>query len=263
MKAIERLRSRRPGRSGRALGLRLCGGVAIAITWEIAGRSSDSLLLPSCLETVRALARLAWDGELWRAFWSSNQALVAGFALAVGLGIPAGLGLGAWPRAGRWADPYVHGLLVIPTTALVPLLLIAGGVGFVARVLVVFAFALPVIVQCARAAIRQIDPRLRDVARVFGATPRQEWWRVILPAAVPGLVAGVRLGLSRAVEGMIVVELLLAAVGLGGLILEFQGRFDAPGVYAVIVVVVAEAALLTHLGRVCERRLAPQAAGRD
>ncbi|MGE3513201.1 MAG: hypothetical protein AB7N65_30440, partial [Vicinamibacterales bacterium] len=101
MTAIDRLRSRRRGRSGRALGLRLCGGLAIALTWEIAGRLSDSLLLPSCLETIGALARLAWDGDLWRALWSSNQALVAGFALAVGLGIPAGLGLGAWPSAGR------------------------------------------------------------------------------------------------------------------------------------------------------------------
>ena len=78
---------------------------------------------------------------------------------------------------------------------------------------------------------------------------------MLLPGAVPGIMAGVRLGLARAVEGMVVIELLLIPVGLGRLLLEFQGRFEAARVDAVVLVVTAEAVALTHLGRVIERRL--------
>ena len=70
---------------------------------------------------------------------------------------------------------------------------------------------------------------------------------------------GVRLGLARAVEGMVVVELLLVAVGLGGLLLDYQGRFDAGHVYGIVLVVIAEAALLSLAGRHLERRLSPVA----
>lgn len=242
--------------------LRFIGGLAIASIWELAGRASDSLLLPSFLETLRALAILLIGGELWGALWSSNQTLIVGFALALAIGVPAGLTLGRWNAVGRWVDPYLHLLLVVPTTALVPLVLIVGGASFLTRAAVVASFALPIIVQCIRSALQQVDPRWREVARAFCATPAQEWRCVLLPAAVPGIALGVRLGLARAVEGMVVAELLLVAVGVGGLILDRQGRFDAAAVYAVVWVVMAEAAVLTYGGRALERRLAPRAAAR-
>ncbi len=251
------------GAGPRAAVLRLAGGLVIAVAWEVAGRASTSLLLPSFLETMRALAALLTGGALWRALWASNQTLIAGFAAATALGIPLGLALGRWPNPARWADPYLNLLLVVPTTALVPILLIVGGAGFAARAAVVASFAVPVIVQCARAAVRQVDPRLLDAARAFGATPAQQWRTVRLPAALPSLLVAARLGLARAVEGMVVVELLLVAVGIGGLLLDFQGRFDAPSVYAVMLVVMAEAATLTVAGRALERRLSHVAVDRD
>jgi ABC-type nitrate/sulfonate/bicarbonate transport system permease component len=100
------------------------------------------------------------------------------------------------------------------------------------------------------------------MAKVFGATHAQEWSKVLLPGAAPGIMAGVRLGLARAIEGMVVVELLLVAVGIGRLLLDYQGRFDAPHVYAVILVVMAESALLSLAGRRLERRLSPVANAR-
>jgi ABC-type nitrate/sulfonate/bicarbonate transport system permease component len=123
-------------------------------------------------------------------------------------------------------------------------------------------FATPIIVQCARTAIRDVDPHLVDIARSFCATRGQVWTKVILRAAAPGLLLAARLGLARAVEGMVVVELLLVAVGIGGLLLDFQGRFEAAHVYAVILVVIAEAAVLSHAGRRLERHVSPATAGR-
>lgn len=241
--------------------LRVTGGLLLALLWELAGRMSDSLLLPTCLDTLRALGGLVVSGTLWSALWSSNQTLIAGFALAALAGVPLGLVLGRYTTLGRWADPYLRLLLVVPTTALIPILLIVGGAGAATRAAVVMTFALPIVAQYARTAVRDVDPHLREVARVFGATPAQEWRLILWPAARPGVLLGLRLGLARAVEGMVIVELLLVAVGIGGLLLDFQGRFDAPSVYAVILVVMIEAALLTQAGRAIERRWAI-AAGR-
>lgn len=242
--------------------LRTAGGFLLAATWEAAGRISDSLLLPSFMETVAALIALVAGRELWAALWISNEALVTGFAAALAVGVPLGITLGRWPALDRWVDPYIQLLLVVPTTALIPIVFVLSGPGLLTRAIVVGTFAIPIVIQCSRTAVRQVDPRLRDIARSFCATTAQEWRKVVLPAAVPGLAMGVRLGLARAVEGMVVVELLLIAVGVGGLLLDFQGRFDAPRVFAVILVVMAEAALLSHLGRRLERRFTPASTGR-
>jgi NitT/TauT family transport system permease protein len=241
--------------------LRIAGGLAIAAAWEMAGRLSKSLLFPTFADTMAAFSTLALSAELWTALRVSNEALVVGFAAAIMVGVPLGLALGHWTRVGGWLDPYVNLLLVLPTTALIPLVFMFAGLGLFARALVVCVFSLPIVTQCSRAALRQVDPRLRDISRVFCATRGQEWRKVLLPAAVPGVMTGVRLGLARAVEGMVVVELLLVAVGVGRLLLEFQGRFEAAHVYSVILVVMAEAATLTLVGRRLERRFSPFSSG--
>ena len=242
--------------------LRVVGGLALAAVWELGGRTSQSLLLPTFLETLSALGELLVTQRLWAAVLVSNQALVIGYGAALLAGLPLGAALGRWLGLARWADPWLQLLLVIPTTALVPVVFILAGPGLTTRALMVGAFATPIVVQCARTAIRDVDPHLIDIARSFCASRGQIWMKVILRAATPGLLLGARLGLARAVEGMVVVELLLVAVGVGGLLLDYQGRFEAAHVYAVILVVIAEAAVLSHAGRRLEHYISPATAGR-
>jgi NitT/TauT family transport system permease protein len=238
----------------------MAGGLFLAMLWEAAGRLSSSLLLPTFSETTVAFVRLATGLELWVALGTSNEALVVGFGAALVAGIPLGLFLGRSVRADAWLDPYLYMLLALPTTALVPLVLMTTGVGLASRALVVYLFSLPILVECARDGVRRADPRLREMAVSFGATAWQQWRKIVLPGALPGIMTGVRLGLARAVDGMVVVELVLVAVGVGRLLLDFQGRFEAPDAYAVVVAVMIEAVLLTHAGRVLERRLVPSRA---
>jgi ABC-type nitrate/sulfonate/bicarbonate transport system permease component len=239
--------------------LRLTGGVLLAALWELAGRQSQSLLLPSFSETMAALAVQGSRREMWAALATSNEALVLGFGAALVLGIPLGFLLGRRTGADIVLHPYLLLAVVLPTSALVPVIFMLGGLGLGARVLVVCIFSFPVVAECARTAVREVDGRLRDMAKTFGATPAQEWSHVTIPAALPGVITGVRLALARAIEGMVVVELLLVAVGIGGLLLEYQGNFEAAHVYAVIIVIMAEAALLTLIGRRLERRFSPLA----
>ena len=239
--------------------LRLLGGVLLAALWELAGRQSQSLLLPSFSETMAALAVQGSRREIWEALATSNEALVLGFGAALVLGIPLGFLLGRWTVADIVIHPYLLLAVVIPTSALIPIIFMLGGLGLGARILVVWVFSFPAVAECARTAVREVDVRLREMAKTFGATPAQEWARITVPAALPGVMTGVRLGLARAIEGMVVVELLLVAVGIGGLLLEYQGHFESAHVYAIILVIMAEAALLTLVGRWLERRVSPLA----
>ncbi len=238
-----------------AWALRVAGGLALAALWETAARFSHSLLLPRVTDTAAALFGLVRDRALWHALRASNEGLALGFAAALLAGVPLGLALGRWPRLASWVGTYLHLLLALPTTALIPLVFIVAGLGLASRALVVCLFSLPVVVECARDGAGRTDPRLIEMAAAFGATPWQAWRKVALPASVPGVMTGARLGLARAVDGMVVVELLLVAVGVGRLLLDFQGRFEAAQVYAVVLVVMIEAVLLAHAARLIERRL--------
>lgn len=226
------------------------------VAWEALARSLGSLMLPGAGATLVALARIARAGDLWRALWTSNQALLYGYLLAVVVGVPLGLLAGRARRLGAFAGVILDVLLFTPTPAVIPLVVLATGLGLGTRALVVFVFAVAIIAVHAAAGARSANPEVIEMARAFGAGHLQLYRRVVLPAALPSVLVGLRLGLSRGISGMVAVELLLVAVGLGRLIERFQGDFDAAGVYAVVLVIVAEAVLLTGAVRQAERRLA-------
>lgn len=229
--------------------------VSVIALWEVAGRLAGTLLLPPASATAAALARLLVMPEFYAALWTSHHAFALGFLAAASLGIPVGLALGRWPTAGLWFRPHLQVLLVTPASALIPLIIVVAGLSVWTRAFVVFTFAFPLIVAMAESGMREVDGRLLDLARVFGATPWQVLWRVRLPGAWPAVVAGVRMGLARAFSGMVVGELVLMAAGVGGLILRFQADFDAAAVYAVVLVVIAEAVVLMRIGSAIERRV--------
>ncbi len=238
-------------------GLRLGSLAAFAICWEILARSLNSLLLPTFSDTMAALVKLLGTVELWQAMWISNQALIVGFLASVLIGIPLGLLMGRWQQAEKFADLYVNVLLVTPVSALIPLFIIALGLGLASRVLVVFTFALIYIIVNTRAGLRNIDPGLIEMAHSFGAREGQLWRKILLPGALPAMMTGVRVGLGRAITGMVIVELLLVSVGVGRLILRYQGDFDSDFVYAVVLIVLVEAVLLMDLVKRLEKRLVP------
>ncbi len=239
------------------LGLRSFSLVVFALGWELLALRLDSLLLPTFTETIAALAELIATRRLWEALWISNQAMVLGFSLASFVGIPLGLLIGRGRAVERYVDPYLSVLLATPKSALMPIVIMATGLGLLSRVLVTFTHAIVVITVTVRAGLRTIDPTLIEMAQSFGATERQLWRKVFLRGALPAVLTGLRLGVARAISGMISVELLLVAVGIGRLILNFQGMFDAAGLYATVSVVIAEALLLLQVVSWLDRRMAP------
>jgi NitT/TauT family transport system permease protein len=241
--------------------LRACAFAAFATTWELVARQVDGLLFPSFTDTLVALPRLLVQPGLWQAVWISHQAFLLGFGAAVVLGTGVGLLMGRAPAADAFLDPYLTILLATPMSALIPVIIMAIGLDLFARMLVVLLFSVVVIAVNVRTGLRTLDPAWLEMARSFGANERQIWRTVLVPGALPAVVTGLRLGLGRAFTGMVAVELLLVAAGVGRLLLEFQGRFDAGAVYALVLLLVVEAVLLLRGLSWVEGRLTPWAYG--
>jgi ABC-type nitrate/sulfonate/bicarbonate transport system permease component len=226
--------------------------VALAI-WEYAGQTGERLLLPPFSSTIAALWRMTASGELLGALATSNQSLVIGFTLTVLLGIPLGLLLGRFPTLDRAASLYLDISLVLPMVALMPVVIVALGITLTARVVIVMLFAMPGLIVNVRTGMRGVDPRLVEMARAFGAREWQIWWKITLPAAMPAVMAGMRYAASRAVVGMIIVELTLISVGVGLIIQQGRGSFQPEIVFAATIVVAAEGMLIVSLARRMER----------
>lgn len=239
--------------------LRLLTLAVVAAIWQWYAVAVGGLLIPTFDGTVVAFGELFIDPEFWKAVWVSNQAMLIGFGITIALGIPIGLFMGRYRPAEAFTDVYINIMLVTPMAAIIPLIIMAIGFGLDARVLLVVLFAIPMVIVNSRAGVRQTDPTLIEMAQSFGANERSIWWRILLPGSMPAIMTGIRIGLSRSLTAMVVIELLLIAVGLGGLIINFRGAFQPESLYAVVVFVVFEALLLITFARWLERRLVPWA----
>ena len=237
--------------------LRLGSLVAFALIWEVTARQINNILLPGFSETLQELFSLLASKDLWHALWVSNQAMLLGFALGVIVGVPLGLLIGRWSPAEIFIDPYLTILLATPMAALIPIIIMATGLGLASRVLIVFLFAFVVITINTRAGLRNLEPGWIEMAHAFGATETQIWRKVLLPGTLPAILTGLRLGLARAISGMLMVELVLLALGVGRLILSFQVTLESARLYATVLVIVAEAVILMQSIKWLERRAVP------
>lgn len=225
--------------------------------WQVYATFWGGLLIPTFTETLGGFVQLLGEARFWEAMYVSNQALVLGFGAAVTLGVPLGLLLGRFRVLERLSDVWLNILLVTPMAAIIPLLVMSVGFGLLSRVMLVTIFSIVMVVINARVGVRQIDPALIEMSRSFGSSEREIWRDILLPGALPSIMTGVRLGLGRAVTGMVIVELLMVSVALGGLILEFRGLFKAPMLYATIVAILIEALVLIAIARWVERKATP------
>src|SRR4051812_34036571 len=175
--------------------------LVLLAVWEIVGRNVSPLVLSPFSKTLAAWFDLLTTGKLLAALATSAQALFLGFALALVLGVGGGLLLARLRPLETVADFYLTILLAAPMATIIPVVNVFLGFTVAARVAVVFLFAIVVIVVNTLAGVRAVDRRVLEMAQSFGATERQLWAKVLFPAALPAIMAGVRLGLAPAGVG--------------------------------------------------------------
>jgi ABC-type nitrate/sulfonate/bicarbonate transport system permease component len=211
---------------------------ALVGLWEYVGRQSESFTFAPPSSVIPAAREMIASGELGDAATASLVALLLGFALAAIAGVGIGYAMGWWRTVGRTLDPFVAALFVVPIAALTPLIIVWLGLGLASKVLVIFLFAVFEIVLNAAAGVRNLDRAMIDTARSFGAGQRALLWKVALPASLPFVFVGLRIGAARALKGMVLAEMLIAVTGLGGLIIEYAARFQMDRVLVAIVTIV-------------------------
>jgi sulfonate transport system permease protein len=227
--------------------------------WQLVGArnliSADLISYPT--QVVSTAAQMAASGELGSNALVSLQEFLYGFVPAVALGIALGLAMGQFRRVRYLLDPLIMAFYTAPRIALIPVLVIWFGVGIESKVAVVFLGAIfPVIVNT-MAGVQQIDPLWVRAVRSFGASEWQVVTKVVLPGALPAVMAGVRLGLGRAIIGVVVGEMYVAVAGVGRLVQVYSGAGRAAELIVLVVLIAAFGfACITGL-RLIEERIAP------
>jgi NitT/TauT family transport system permease protein len=233
---------------------------------------------------VLVLSAGAWEGatraELINPFWvSSPSRIVAdlgkaftsgsvfvhigvtlyeaflGFVTGAAAGILGGFVLARWDRLARVLDPYVTALNSLPRVALAPLFILWFGIGLTSKVVLAFSLVVFILLVNTYAGAKNVDQDLIIITRLLGASRRQLTVKVILPASIPWIFAGLRLGLAYALIGAVVGEVIVAQAGLGFLISHSAGVFDTTGVFSALIILMVIAMLLNELMKVTERKL--------
>jgi len=221
--------------------------LALAVIWEIAGRSADLLTLPPLSSVLAAFAQLWASGDVTAPLLDSTMALVYGLVISLIFGSLIGIGMGLSRFIDVALAPYVKAGLSAPLIAFVPVFLMIFGIGPTTRIATVVAFSIFIVATNAATAMRSSDARMVEMAHSFGATRWAIFRDVRLPAGAPYFLAGLRLGVARGVKGLINGEVLIAIIGLGGLVKKYGTVFSMDQLYAVILLIVLYAAIAVGL----------------
>lgn len=217
------------------------------VLWEIVGRTGIIFILPPLSEVLVAAVDLVGQPSWQSATVTTLRAFVFGMALAIGFGVPLGVLMGRVRIADDLLGMWVNIFSSAPLSALVPVLMILFGFGERTIVAAVFLFAIWIIVLDTRAGVRHIAPSLIEMARSYGASRPALYGKVILWAALPEILAGIRLGLIRGVKGVVIGQLLVSIVGYGALFETFSRNFRMSQFWALTVILFGFALLVAAL----------------
>jgi ABC-type nitrate/sulfonate/bicarbonate transport system permease component len=231
--------------------------------WECYGRHTNPILFtyPS------AIARAGWamafgpvqpgKPSLWGALGQSLNVFALGLGLAVVAGVAVGLAMGRSRVVEALLELPMDALYATPTVALVPVIVLWAGFGATAKIVVVFLFSVFAIVLNTARGVREVDPQLLEVARSYLATEPALWRDMLLPAALPYVITGIRLAVGRALVGVVIAEFYSAISGLGFVIVSYANTFQTAQVFVPVVILMLLGVTFTWALRLLEARLAP------
>ena len=232
--------------------------IAVAVFfayWEYAARGMSPLFMATPSAIFRAAWQITASGELPNAFVASMGPFVLGLVISIVGGIVLGILLAQFWFLEYTLDPFINALYAIPRVALVPLIILWAGLETTGKVTIVVSIAIfPVIINT-YAGIKDVRGSLLEIGRAYGATERQMFTKIILPATIPYIMAGIRLAVGLAIIGMIVAEFFTAITGLGGLIVNYANSFATAKLFVPIIVIGLLGVGLTELVLYIERRL--------
>ena len=225
------------------------------VLWEVIGRLELLFLIPPFLDVLKALANLFVTKKFYEALRISVQAFATGVGLAVVIGIPLGVLMGRVKFVDRLLGMWVNVFVSAPLTAIVPALMVIVGFGQATVVVTVVLFSVWIIALDTRAGVKGINPSLLEMTRSFGAKKVEVYTKVIFWAALPEILAGLRLGMIRGVRGVVVGQLLIAIMGIGELFELYSRNFLMDRFWALVIFIFLFAYLVSELVNRLELRV--------
>ena len=220
----------------------------ILLLWESAVRLGwvNPFFVSQPSAIAASLSRTARSGELWHNVAVSFREFAIGYGLSVVVGILAGALAGRFRTMEYALDPFLWFLYSAPLIAFYPIFVLWFGLGVPTVIVITFLLSVTQIAASTLHGIQNVNPGLLLAARSFGATPRDLLWKVVLPASVPMVIAGLRLGIGRALMGVVVGELFGATAGLGYSISYYGALLKTTDMIASLAVVVILGVLCTQ-----------------
>jgi ABC-type nitrate/sulfonate/bicarbonate transport system permease component len=235
--------------------IRLISVAVFFAAWEYWGRRMNPVFMVPPSAVFSAAVDLIRDGTLLTAIKQSLLPFSVGLIITIVGGIVIGIIMAQWPLVEYILDPFVNAFYAIPRIALVPLIILWVGLEFGGKVTILVSVAIfPVIVNT-YAGIKDVRGSMLEIGKAYGATSAQIFFKIVLPAAVPFIMAGVRLSVGLAIIGIVVGEFFTAISGLGGMIVEYANNFATAKLFVPVIVIALVGVILTEFVVFLERRM--------
>ena len=249
----------------RVFGYRLPGMSSLilwGLLWEIVGQLKITFFIPALSTVLHTLFEIIGTQAFQNALKETGYAFCSGVFYAVSIGIVTGVLMGKNRLIDELLLPWVNVFLSAPLTALVPVLMVLFGFGMKSIIITTSLFAVWIIILNTRAGVKQINRSLVEMANSFGASPIQAFFKIYFWAALPEILGGVRIGIIRAVKGVIIGQLLISIVGFGALFELYSANFLMGHFWAVLIVLFAMAFSISEFLAYLERRVSYYASNR-
>ena len=233
--------------------------VLFLAAWEGLVRSGrvNPLFLSSPTLVFAKLYEVFADGSIWPHIWASGEVALLGFIISIVIGVPIGLAMGRSRFVRDSTEPFVMASYASPTVAFLPLIILWLGLGVSARVMLVVLGAVFVIIINTEVGVSSIDRRLIETARSFCANEREVLLKVIVPAALPFILAGFRLAIGRVLIMVVVAEFYASTAGLGYLIFQAGANYDTALLFTGVIILATAGVVLNAAMRALEAWIAP------
>jgi len=231
-------------------------GIGLLLVWQgTSGRLIDNFFISNPIDVAARLYGWIADGSIFMHLAATVYATVLGFVIGSVGGAVLGIWLGVSPTASRLLNPYLNALNALPKVALAPLFVLWFGLGIESKIALAAMLVLFLVFLNTFAGVREVDQDLIDAARLMRATRTQLVTKVIIPAAMSWVFAGLKIAMPYALIGTVLGEMIAANRGLGYLV-QFSGsQFDSAGVFAVLIVIALLAVALNYLVELTQGRM--------
>jgi len=241
----------------KAVLLGLLSFAVLLSAWELAARAGwlNPFFTSQPSAIAAALVEMWRSGALLGSLSVSLLEFAAGYGAAIVVGLVVGVLAGWFQPVGFAVSPFLWFIYSAPLIAFYPLFVLWIGLGPGTVVVISFLLSVTPIAVNTMAGVEGVDRTLLRAARSFGARPRDLLWKVALPASVPMIVAGLRLGVGRALTGVVIAELFVPSGGLGSSISYFGALLQTTNMLASLMVIVVLGVLCTQALAALEARL--------